>query len=223
MALIAMTEAASRLGVSVRQVQRLVKSGDLDRVGANRLELESVLRYERSIAGHRRQAWSEATAWGAIGLLSGVKVDWLGQAQKSRLKARLHSMTAEEFVGSVRNRARVYRFTAHSSTVSRVEAQLITSGSKQALAGLTVAANEKADGYVDSANVDRLVGTYLLSTDNVGDAEIVLRATSMDLDVVKAIAGVAEVLAASDLATSLDTRERSAGLRVISHQLPQFS
>lgn len=87
MSLIATSAVAQRLGVSVRQVQRLVRDGSLHGVGPSRIDLESVLRYEQTVSGHRGRAWSEATAWAAVALVSGVEVDWLGQPQLSRARS----------------------------------------------------------------------------------------------------------------------------------------
>ncbi len=79
------------------------------------------------------------------------------------------------------------------------------------------------DGYVTSSAVDSLADRHVLSTDGAGDLDVVLRGTSFDLDVVRRIAEADEVLAALDLATSLDVRERSAGVAVLTDRLERFA
>lgn len=223
MSLMAMNDAAKHLGVSLRQIQRLAKSGDLRAVGLNRLEVESVLRYERQVAGRRTRAWAEPTAWAAVALLSGVEANWMGQAQQSRLKARLRLAAAEDLVGACRNRATVHRFAAHRAAVERIRSRVIESGTGNALSGLTANLIDMADGYLGEADLSQVVDRYALSTEGDGDADVILRTTSFDLDVVRSIAAADQVLAALDLATSVDTRERSAGLRVLAERLEQFA
>lgn len=218
-----MDAAAERLGVSVRQVQRLARAGELQRLGANLVDAKSVLRLERTVSGHRRRAWSQTTAWAAAALLSDVEVGWMGQSQLSRLKARLRVMSAEEFAGSSRNRAVVHRFTAHRSALSRLSGQIVSSGAGGTVAGLTVSLDGGADGYVTTEDVWVLACTFHLATDGAGDVNVVLRSTDFDLDVVRSIADAGQVLAALDLSTSVDIRERTAGLRVITGALESFT
>lgn len=219
----ALNAAADRLGVSVRQMQRLATNGKVRRVGPNRVDAESVLHLERSRADHRRRAWTEQTAWAAIALLSGVEVDWLGQAQKSRLRARLRGVTAGEFVGSCRNRARIHRLTGHRAVAQRIAERIVGSGATQGLGDLTEASDGTVDGYVTSGTVDGLVAEFALSTSGTGQTRVVLRATALDLDIVAAIAKADQMLAAVDLATSLDTREASAAASLITARLSEFS
>lgn len=223
MGLMGMSVAAVRLGVSVRQVQRLVKSGDVVSVGVDRVDAESVYRLQRERAGHRRRAWEEATAWGAIGLLSGVQVDWVGQAQRSRLKARLRLIEADVLVSAVRNRAIVHRFTAHRAAVTGLEQQLVASGGRAAFGDLTAATSTGVDGYIATTDLDRLVDEFVLATDGAGDVDVTVRTTSFDFAIVVAIAATGDTLAAVDLATSLDSRERAAGLGILTGQLEAFA
>lgn len=91
------------------------------------------------------------------------------------------------------------------------------------LSDLGAAVEAMVDGYVAASAVDSLADRHVLSTDGTGDLDVVLRATSFDLDVVRCIAEADEVLAGIDLATSLDVRERSAGVAVLTDRLERFT
>src|SRR4051812_28953468 len=94
-------QAAAALGVSVRQVQRLAESGELTevaRVGGNIL-LDSHSVHRLAQRGRQRgRPWSIETAWAALELLDFGRTTRLNAAQRSRLRARLRSMDAEEFI-----------------------------------------------------------------------------------------------------------------------------
>lgn len=79
MNLIAVSEAAARLGVSTRQVQHLVARGELQQVVRGALDETSVERLMAVRGGSHRRAWSEATAWGAVAILSGADAGWMGR------------------------------------------------------------------------------------------------------------------------------------------------
>lgn len=221
MTLVTVDEAAARLGVSARQVQRLARAGDLVLVGPNRIEWESVLRHQTARTGHERRAWTEATAWAAIALLALVEVDWLGQPQRSRLKGQLRSATPEEIVARTRNRALVHRLTGHRAAVGRIAAEVVESGSSRDVGELTASSRDRVDGYVDPGRYDSLIARYRL-TDAHDVGNIVFRVTRFDLGTVAAIADTADVLAGLDLATSLDAREQSVGLAVLDEALERL-
>lgn len=62
MSMLGVSEAAERLGVSARQVQHLVASGDLSQVARGFVDTASVDRLLAVRSGGRTRAWSEATA-----------------------------------------------------------------------------------------------------------------------------------------------------------------
>ncbi len=223
MALMTMDVAAVRLGVSVRQVQRLAKAGAIVAVGANLLDAESVHRFGRQRAGHRQRAWAEDTAWAAISLVADVRVDWLGQAQRSRLKGRLRDIGAEEFVSAVRNRAIVHRFAAHRAAARRLGERLVTAGTSPVFGDLTPADGAGVDGYLATEELDGLIDEFVLATDGVGDIDVIIRTTSFDLGIIEGIAAAGGTLAAIDLATSLDPREHSAAIDALTRRLKEFA
>ena len=219
MTLVGVEEAAERLGVSVRQVQRLARAGDLVSVGLNRLDWESVLQQETVRQGHHGRAWSEPTAWAAIALVAGLSAEWLGQAQRSRLKAHLRQMADTDLVARTRNRADVRRVRGHRAAVGRIAAEIVVSGSSRTIGDLTAASSDRVDGYVTDDQYAQLVARYRLDESAGSSANVILRVTGFDLGKVAEIAQSGGVLAALDLGTSLDVRERSAGLAILAERL----
>jgi hypothetical protein len=216
MEIVTVADAAERLRLSVRQVQRLVRAGNLIAIGPDRLDWESVLRHEVARRGHHRRAWEEATAWAAVALLERVEVEvpWLGQAQRSRLKGELRRTTAEELVARTRNRATVHRLTGHRAVVGRLAREVIGSGSANGVGDLTDAPRDQVDGYVSVIRYHQLVARYRLH-EAAEEGNVTLRATGFDLDTVARIAEQGEVLAGLDLGASLNAREREAGMRAV--------
>lgn len=217
MALMTTQQAAERIGVSMRHVQRLVADGGLVAIGTDRVDADSVAQWLAQRAGSRVRAWEESTAWAAVALLEGEPAPWIGQAQRSRLRSTLADVSATELVARSRNRAEVHRFHAHPRAVSHLTHDVVDSGSTRGIGGLT-AAKDRIDGYVDRAAVRRLMQRYRLEADPGGN--VVLRATGAEMDVVTDLAdGRRNVLAGLDLAGSTDARERSAGLRILDRAL----
>ena len=215
MSLLAVGEAAERLGVSTRQVQHLVAQGRLRQVARGVVDATSV---ERLLAvrgaGHGR-AWAEPTAWGAVAILSGRTAEWLGASQRSRLRARLQQLSSIELVERARNRAEVVRYAGHPASVARVRSEIVDTS--RASTALGLAATTRGDGYLGRADRNDVADRNGLVRDEEG--RITLRATSMDLTVVGALVEAAVVVAALDLAESLDPRERRAGLTALDRAL----
>lgn len=218
MVLLAVSEAAERLGVSTRQVQHLVASGELRQLARGVVDETSVEHLLAVRGGSHRRAWSEATAWGAAALLSGVVPTWMGESQRSRLKARLRWLSAAELVERARERAAVARYSGHASTTARLRAELVDTSRAAARLGLADASS--VDGYLGAAVLSDVVARHGLIRDD--DGRITLRSTTTDLGIVADLAERDSVLAALDLAQSLDVRERRAGLDALDRALGRF-
>jgi len=213
MPLMTTQQAAERIGVSVRHVQRLVSGGDLVAIGPDRVDAESVAQWLAQRQGSRLRAWEEPTAWAAVALLEGRPTPWLGQSQRSRLRSTLLQASGEELAARARNRATVHRYSAHPRALDRLAGVVVPSGATEGIGGLTAAA-DRLDGYLEQPALQGLVTRYRLATDPAGNAT--LRATGMPIDVVTDLAdGRHHVLAGLDLAGSTDARERSAGHRLL--------
>jgi hypothetical protein len=214
MAAIDYREAARRLDLSERQVERLVRSGEL-------LKVHRGLVDERSLALHQARirrpgrGWDEATAWAAIAILTGHRADWLGQTQRSRLKSMLKQLSAEDVVARARNRATVNRLGGLDSAVRRAAGEIVDVHANDADLGLT--GSGRVDGYVAAADLPGLVRRLRLHEDLGG--RLMLRSTTFDIDVVRSLAGHGHVVAALDLAESTDPRERRAGLDALAAAL----
>jgi hypothetical protein len=216
MELLTVAEAAARLGVTVRRVQHLAADGTLRMLARGVVDEISVERYLTSRAGFRWRPWSEPTAWGAVAVLSGRDAAWMGRSQRSRLRGQLRTLPAGELAARARGRAFASRYTGHTSTASRLRPQVVEA-STEAL-GLT--ATTAIDGYVATGALDGLVARHGLVRDDAGP--FTLRATGMPLDVVADLAHASPVLAALDLAESLDVRERRAGVDTLTAALERF-
>lgn len=163
----------------------------------------------------RTQAWSEATAWGAIAILSGQVPQWMGGTQRSRLKARLRGLTSARLIERARNRAEVARYAGHPAGIERVRAEIVDTS--RAAVTLGLATTTTVDGYVARGDLDGVLVRHGLVQDDAG--RFTLRATSMDLTVVRDLSEDSAVLAALDLAGSADSRERAVGRAALDRAL----
>lgn len=204
-------EAARLIGVGQRRVQQMLNHGELARVARGLVGAASVDRYLAAHPHSRTRVWVEDTAWAAIALLSGAHVDWLGATQTSRLRATLREITDPgDLVARTRDRAVVHTYIGHPSATGRLTQQLATTD--QTRLGLTPSPAERVDGYIDAAVLDSTVSSLGLREDPRG--AITVRATNFDFNLVVGLAGQV-VLAALDVATSLDPRERGVGERAL--------
>lgn len=218
MSMLAVSEAAERLGVSMRQVQHLVARGELRSLARGVVDETSVERLLAVRRGSHTRAWAESTAWAAVALLSGREAGWLGESQRSRLRGRLRGTGAEELVGRARGRASVSQYVAHRSAGERLRSELVDTTSAAERLGL--ATTNAIDGYLAMTDVKAVVSRHGLIRDDTGG--VTLRATSMDLDVVRDLVSAGDVLAALDLAESLEVRERRAGMDALNRVLGEF-
>lgn len=216
MEFVAATDAARQLGVTTRQVQYLVARGDLRLAARGLIDRASLDRHIATRQGSRRRAWSESTAWAAAAILSDLPAPWVGPTQRSRLKSSLRRLTGIELVSRTRGRAEVHRYQGHSRAAERLRQELVDTSSAAAVLEL-IEAPDRVDGYLAAHDLDKIVARHALIED--ADGHYTLRATTMDLATVRAVAENAPVLAALDLAESLDIRERQAGLNFLDDRL----
>jgi excisionase family DNA binding protein len=231
MSLDAMTtgEAAARLHVSPRQVQRLVESGTIRTVGTVGrnllLDSESVLALARIGIGRGRQ-WQPATAWAALLLLNGDDIAWFANSSRRwHLRARVAHLSAEELIRSTRSRAATRRLRASASFLDNIAAHLTRTGAAGLehrvtadVFGLAPSRAEVLDGYVSADAAGALVERFQLVDDQHGN--LVMRVVPADLGHLLEPGGVAiATVVAVDLAESLDPRERAAAVAHLSRAL----
>ena len=217
MSLLGVADAAERLGVSTRQVRHLAASGELRLLARGVVDEASVDRLLAVRGGSHSRAWAEETAWGAVALLSSIDAAWMGESQRSRLKGRLRAINAEQLVERARDRADVHRYAGHVSSARRLRAEVVDLSDAAMRLGLSETAG--VDGYVATDRLEDLVVQHALVLDDAGS--FTLRATRIDLEVIARLAEGA-VLAALDLAESLDVRERRIGLDALDQALARF-
>jgi hypothetical protein len=85
---------------------------------------------------------------------------------------------------------------------------------------LGLGASNAVDAYLGAADVAGVVARHGLIRDD--DGRVTLRATTIDLDVIRDLAQRGTVLAALDLAGSLDVREQRAGRDALDRALEGF-
>lgn len=112
----------------------------------------------------------------------------------------------------------VTRYHAHRSAGRYLAVELVLPLSVAARPGL--AESDAIDGYLGATDIVDVMLRHGLIGDEAG--RTTLRATTMDLDVVRDLAERSVVLAALDLAESLDVRERGIGLEAIDRALEAF-
>ncbi|MFE5708092.1 hypothetical protein [Rhodococcus koreensis] len=221
--------AAAELGVTGRQVTRLARAGELvvtREVGrALLLDAGSVHRLARSDR-HRGRPWNGEVAWAALAMLSQVRVDWISPSQGTRLRHRLRRASVEEVAFLARRRARVQRMRGWGDELNAlVTGGCVAATGVSALAhvegvagrfGLSGRGGGAVDGYVLGDELAGVIETFGLVAD--GEGEVTLRVVTV-LDPFFTTTTLPVAAVAVDLMESLDTRERSAGARVLGELL----
>lgn len=121
-------------------------------------------------------------------------------------------------VERARGRASVARYRAHSSAGPYLVGEI--SQGRNAASQLGLAETNRIDGYLARNDLAGVVARHGLVGD--GRGTVPLRATSMDIDVVRDLSTRGLVLTALDLAESLDVRERRARLNGLEAALEEF-
>jgi excisionase family DNA binding protein len=211
-------EAADRLRVSQRQVQRMIATRELpaNRTAGNAwmvdaLAINAMTRTRPS----RGRPWSVTTAWAALWRLSGLEEEWLDRRTASRLAERLASVDAEALLHATRRRAVVHHFRASESFFEELNAAVIRSGAS-AMTPTTFEMERdltRIEGYCDDDALSDLVRRYHLVDDAHGN--VTLRAAPLLTLGLDDRSEMPTAVVAADLAESLEVRERSAGLRVL--------
>ena len=210
--------AAARLGVSQRQVQRLIRAGELpaqrtagDAWLVDALALNALGRARPS----RGRPWTAETAWAALWRLSGLDVGWLGARTEARLRERLRHLDTAGLVVACRRRAVTHRYRASDSFVEALRETVVRSGTSAVTAadfGLAAEAT-RVDGYCDPKAHDDFVTRFHLTPDTRGN--VTLRVVHAPPAGLLDRAAMPTAAIALDLAESLEVRERSAGVRIL--------
>lgn len=208
-------ELAERLGVSRRHAIDLLARGVIGGrqlpSGAWLADPDSTLRYEIASRRGSGRTMKASSAWGLLWELSGYRAAWLTPSTRSRIRSRIRSSSAEEIARAVSARTRAHRFDASNTFLA--QAGLIATG--RVVAGrLDIGLMDDArdaHGYVRRGTVAEYARERFMVASPAG------RAVLYDLTLPIPYSGnsMPAAVIAADLAISLNTRERSGGLRAL--------
>ncbi len=206
-------EAAARLRVSQRQVERMLRTGALRSLGTvGRTALVDPVSVAKLAQSRTRpgRPLSAAVAWAVLFAWSGRDAPWLTSGQGRNVRHLVGTTPAEELSSLTRSRATVLVLRGSASYLPDLRAHLTLSGASAPLRlGLTKDV-EVIDGYIDGRRAQECIDAYGLVEDSRGN--VTLRVTTLD-DVLGA--ALPSAVPATDLSASLDPREREAGLSLL--------
>lgn len=209
-------EAARRLHVSQRQVERLIRRGEVParRTAGDAWVVDAVavnaLGRSRPTRG---RPWSAEVAWGALWVLSGLEVPWVDPRTRSRVSSRLASMDALGLVHACRRRANVMRYRASVSFLDELREAVVLSGASAAEQYGLAEDAARVEGYCDGETAVELRASSRLVDDERGN--VTLRVTRFANVVNLGLRAMLPTVVAVDLAESYEAREREAGLRAV--------
>jgi hypothetical protein len=211
-----LAQAASRLGVTTRQAQRLAHDGQLQivrRIGRTVIVEDSAIAQRRHVCAHRGRRWNASTAWAAIELLEDGFTERVSGSTRTRLKIKLSQVSVEEFARLAAGRAQTRRMTQTRRRTEVLEKALVQTGRSAlkhadtaARFGLASGGSEIVEGYVRRSELDSVLARFGLEADAEG--EVFLHVS--DEDAVESV-----VTTALDLYERGTTRERSAAREIL--------
>lgn len=165
--LIAPSDAAAELGVSVRRVYDLIASGRLpaDRIGHRLLVDRAAVAAWDKARSPGGQPFSPRRAWGVLALADSEPAPWLDPVSRSKLRAILRSRSLRDLRSRLERRAEKHAFRAHPSDLRRLasERAVMRSGVSAAHdVGAQLVASDFLDAYLPLREFDRLVRRYRL-------------------------------------------------------------
>lgn len=219
------TQAAQLLDVTAHEIARLVRDGELSAVkAAGRaflLDAREVNLYAAIKQGKGRPL-STSIAWAVLWLLSDLDVDWLDYSQMRRLRMKLKTIAPEELIWQTRRRTSARRFRVSKSFIPKLKQELVLTGRSciSALDSELTEQSEILEGYARQ-NLHDLEKIYHLAEDVAGNAIIHVVENEQQLFGSSGQAPIAVV--AADLAITLDSRERRAGLDTLRRLIDEFN
>lgn len=172
---------------------------------------DAVARYEISASPGSGRTLDAATAWGLLWELSGLDADWLSSSTRARVRRRIRDSNASLIASAVSKRTRAHRFTA--ANAERASVDLISTGRAAAnvLDAELIEDTRQVSGYIRSGTIQEYAKAHFMVPQANG--RDVLYENSLPIDYEAETMPAAVV--AADLATSTDTRERSAAFRAL--------
>ena len=215
-------EAASRLGVSPRQAQRLAQQGQLQivrRVGRTLIVEDAAVTQRRQTGMGPGRRWNSSTAWAAIQLLEEGTTTRVAGRTLFRLKRRLADLSVEEFVRLAAGRAQTRRMTQTRRRPEALKQALMLSG-RSALETTEVAArfglaggqSQVIEGYLRREDLAEVLTRFGLVADAEGEVFLhISNETPVDSIITTAL----------DLVERGTTRERTAAHGLLQSVLAQ--
>jgi excisionase family DNA binding protein len=165
--LLAPSDAAAKLGVSVRRVYELIASGRLraERIGHRLLVDRSAVDAWDRVRSSGGQPFSPRRAWGLLALADDEPAPWLDPVSRSKLRAILRERSLRELRNRLERRAERHAFRSHPSDLRRLASEpgVMRSGASAAHeVGIDLVASDFLDAYVSAREFDRLVRRYRL-------------------------------------------------------------
>lgn len=209
------TELARRLGVSRRRATELLAmqaiAGRQLANGTWLADLESVARYEMSARRQQGRTLDSATSWGLLWELSGLHAEWLTPSTRSRVRRRIRTSDADDLARAVASRTTARRYRA--ANAENAARGLIATGRAAASLLETDLLDDRrhVSGYVRAGTASDYARANFMVDDRAG-LDVVYENT---LPTRYDESSMPVAVVAADLAVSIDTRERSAGLRAL--------
>lgn len=216
------SQAAEATGLTAHRIGCLARAGEIEAAKSGNtllVDAASLQAYKNANQGRGRPV-DARTAYGALWMLSGLDANWLTYAQARRLVIRLEGASAESLSWQLRKRAQILRFRASASFLDAAKGKLILSGVSSSLLGSfgLLQSGGKVEGYIAEDKVDAIVSSCFLQEDPQGN--VAIHAAPWLPGELGAEMPVAAV--AADLAQSLDTREREAGIDMLRRLLDGY-
>ena len=208
------TQLAKRLGISSRRARDLLRT---DAIAGHQLpngtwlaDTDSVIRYEMNAERGSGRTLDPATAWGLLWELSGREAVWLTARTRARVHRRIRDSDAGEITRAVSQRSRTYRYSA--ANAERAAEGVIMTGRPVAhlVDSDLIEDRRRVCGYVSGDVGDYAKSHFMVAKTNGQD--LLFENT---LPVQHGSKVMPEAVIAADLALSINTRERSAALRVL--------
>lgn len=229
-------EAAERLGVSEREIYRLVDDGVLSagrfggRVAIDEASLRRIILAPRP----RGRPFAPGPAWAMLRMLALADPNWgrqpLSASRVSQLRRHLRRDNVDDLAGRLRGRARHIALFVHPSRLKRldeVDAWIPSGGSaledvRRDWSVDVVGRHLPAEGYVDDQSLEEVLGPLPNSDAPPGPVNLVAHVVEHLSAVPLRVGLAAPPVVALDLIESGDSRMVGAGLKLWRREVAQW-
>jgi excisionase family DNA binding protein len=225
---VSVADAAQSLRVSSRRVRQLLEDGSLggQRIGGRWLIARNELERRLQASPPPGRPLSSASAWHVLAALSEdhEELTRLPPPLRSRVRsraARLRQLpldeVAKEWRSTLRRRAAICEFYAHSSVLADLlnDPKVVRSGISAAYdhgADLMVVGG--AEGYVQARNLSTVAKRYALNPASAPDANVRLHTVDTGADWLFRHRVAPAAVVAADLLDRDESRDRTAGAKL---------